>query len=95
VSPLMNLVQAFREVKPPKGPDDARHWEVWQAGRRVDFRGARTRAQESPDCRYPVLWQNVSAYFQIRGYAHSSSLSLLAICPLICLRPEACSRQCC
>ena len=38
-SALIDLVQGFREVKPPRAPDKARDWEVWQSGRRVDFRG--------------------------------------------------------
>jgi mitochondrial distribution and morphology protein 10 len=39
-SALVELVQGFREIKPPRAPDDARDWEIWQAGRRVDFRGS-------------------------------------------------------
>ena len=38
-SALIDLVQGFREIKPPRVPDDARHWEIWQGGRRVDYRG--------------------------------------------------------
>jgi len=39
LSPLVDLVQAFREIKLPRAPEDAKDWEIWQAGRRVDFRG--------------------------------------------------------
>ena len=39
LSPLIDLVQGFREIKPPKAPDHARDWEIWQGGRRVDYRG--------------------------------------------------------
>jgi mitochondrial distribution and morphology protein 10 len=38
-SALIDLVQGFREVRVPRVPDEAKHWEIWQAGRRVDFRG--------------------------------------------------------
>jgi mitochondrial distribution and morphology protein 10 len=38
-SALIDLLQGFREIKPPRAPDEARHWEIWQAGRRVDYRG--------------------------------------------------------
>jgi len=41
-SALINLVQGFREVKPPRAPEQAREWEIWQGGRRVDFRGILT-----------------------------------------------------
>ena len=95
VSPLINLVQAFREVKPAKAPDDARFWEIWQGGRRVDFRGEYTLLPPSSDCRHALLWKNVSSYFKIRGYAYSSSLPLLAMRPFVCLRPKACSWKCC
>jgi len=44
-SPLVDLVQAFREIKLPRAPEDAKDWEIWQAGRRVDFRGT----SDSPD----------------------------------------------
>lgn len=36
---LIDLVQGFRELRLPKAPDDARDWEIWQGGRRVDFKG--------------------------------------------------------
>src|SRR5271154_1957217 len=38
-SPLIDLVQGFRETKLPRAPEQAKDWEIWQAGRRVDFRG--------------------------------------------------------
>jgi distribution and morphology protein 10 len=37
---LIDLVQGFREVKLPRAPEQARDWEIWQSGRRVDFRGS-------------------------------------------------------
>ena len=39
-SALIDLVQGFREIPLPRAPDDVRNWEIWQAGRRVDFRGS-------------------------------------------------------
>ena len=38
-SALSDLVQAFQETRLPRAPDEAKDWEIWQAGRRVDFRG--------------------------------------------------------
>ena len=38
-SALLDLVQRFRDIPMPKAPDEAKHWEIWQGGRRVDFRG--------------------------------------------------------
>jgi distribution and morphology protein 10 len=38
-SALIDLVQGFRETRLPRAPEDVRDWEIWQAGRRVDFRG--------------------------------------------------------
>lgn len=38
-SALIELIQGFGDTKPPQAPYDARDWEVWQGGRRVDFRG--------------------------------------------------------
>jgi len=38
-SALIDLVQGFREIRPPRIPEDAKDWEIWHAGRRVDFRG--------------------------------------------------------
>jgi mitochondrial distribution and morphology protein 10 len=42
-SALIDLVQGFREIRPPRAPEDAKDWEIWQAGRRVDFRGHHRR----------------------------------------------------
>ena len=38
-SALIDLVQGFRDIRAPRVPDEPKHWEIWQAGRRVDFRG--------------------------------------------------------
>ena len=39
-SALIDLIQGFREIRAPRAPDEAKYWEIWQAGRRVDFRGS-------------------------------------------------------
>src|SRR5271170_1837440 len=57
-SALINLVQGFREVKLPRAPEQARDWEIWQSGRRVDFRGT-LQSSEHPDKRHVILWKDV------------------------------------
>jgi Mitochondrial distribution and morphology protein 10 len=93
-SALVDLVQGFREVKPPRAPDEAKHWEIWHAGRRVDFRGSRALCKFS-NCRHVVLRKDVFPHVKIRGNAHPSSISCLAIYLLFRFRSESWSRKCC
>jgi hypothetical protein len=92
-SALIDLVQGFREIKLPRAPEDPRDWEIWQGGRRVDFRGI-----QSPfcaNCRHLVLWKNVSTNLKTRRNVYPSALTCLAIYVFLCFRSTACSRQFC
>jgi len=86
-SALIDLVQGFREIRPPRAPDEAKDWEIWQAGRRVDFRGYSRRF--SVDSRHFILWTNVFSIIEVRGNAHKASLSSMAVCVLLCFRPKS------
>jgi mitochondrial distribution and morphology protein 10 len=70
-SALVELVQGFREIKLPRAPDDVRDWEIWQAGRRVDFRGRDPPVFMKPNCRHTLLWKNVSTDIQTGRNAYS------------------------
>lgn len=62
-SALSDFVQAFQETRLPRAPDESKDWEVWQAGRRVDFRGT-----------HPSFRANIDSLYYGRMYFPSSKL---------------------
>ena len=62
-SALSDFVQAFQETRLPRAPDESKDWEVWQAGRRVDFRGI-----------HPLFRANIDSLYYGRMYFPSSKL---------------------
>ena len=86
-SALIDLVQGFREIRSPRAPDEAKDWEIWQAGRRVDFRGH--QPQFSIDSRLSILWANVFSIIETRRNAYKANLPCVAVCLLLCFRSKS------
>jgi hypothetical protein len=92
-SALVNLVQGFREVKLPRAPEQSRDWEIWQGGRRVDFRGI-FQSVALADGRHTVLRKDVSTHRKAGRDAYSKSISCMAIYFLLRIRPACRKRKC-